>query len=95
MYTHNQAPLLPKLLQSLTQTQEGMSSLGNLKDSRATAEQVPHFQIFWNLGWANHARCYESVKGGLRRGKQADKNKKAALRINTEEVSKNVQTATD
>lgn len=40
-------------------------------------------------------RCYESVKEGEGREKQADKNKKAALRINTEEVLKNVQTATD
>lgn len=41
------------------------------------------------------ARCCESVRGGFERGKQADKNKKAALRINTEELPKNVQTATD
>lgn len=40
-------------------------------------------------------RCCESVKGEEGRRKQADKNRKAALKINTEDGPKNVQTATD
>ena len=28
---------------------ESLGSLGNLKDSRATAEQVPHFQMFYKF----------------------------------------------
>lgn len=39
-------------------------------------------------------RCWESVKEGEGQGEQADKNKKAALRINTEEVPKNVHRQT-
>lgn len=54
LYIINLAPYLPKVLQSLTQMQEGMGSLGNLKDCGTTVEQVSYFQIFWNLGWANH-----------------------------------------